>query len=83
VLPSDFDPERRPDLIFTKVNTQRLLALILTNLGVRSTITWSEGFLKPPPDLADRPPPAHALSPNRFYIDARRPRDDPYAYMRW
>ncbi len=83
VLPSDFDPGRRPDLIFTKVNTQRLLALVLTNLGVGSTVTWSDGFLKPPSDSADRPPPAHALSPNRFYTDARTPRDDPYAYMRW
>ncbi|NOY83185.1 MAG: hypothetical protein GXP31_19500 [Kiritimatiellaeota bacterium] len=83
VLPSDFDPERRPDLIFTKVNAQRLLALVLTNLGVRSTIMWSGGFLKPPPDSADRPLPAHALAPTRFYLDGRRPRDDPYAYMRW
>ena len=41
VAPSAFDPERRPDLIFSRVNTTRLLALTLTNAGARSGLTWT------------------------------------------
>lgn len=75
VAPSDFDPARRPDLIFTRVNTARLLTLVLTNCGVRSpSAGWSTG-------LAAAVPAATALP--ALYLDERVPRDDPYAYMRW
>ncbi len=43
-LPSDFSPERRPDLVFTQANVRRLLALTLTNLGAASRLPWSEGL---------------------------------------
>jgi hypothetical protein len=74
-LPADFDPARRPDLVFTKVNTARLLTLILTNGGVRTpSAGWSAG-------LASAQPAADSLP--TLYLDRRVPRDDPYAYMRW
>ncbi len=76
VLPADFDPGRRPDLIFTQVNTARLLSLILTNCGVRTAAPgWFAGLsAAATPAAAGRPP---------LYLDQRAPRDDPYAYMRW
>gem|GEM_PF-1604031 len=74
-LPADFDPARRPDLIFTRVNTARLLALLLANGGVRSPSTaWSAGLATAASAATNRPMP---------YLDQRVPRDDPYAYMRW
>jgi len=36
-----FDPERRPDLIFTRVNANRLLAITLTNAGACSGVRWT------------------------------------------
>jgi hypothetical protein len=47
--PRDFDPERRPDLVFTRVNVRRLWALVLANCGVRSELPWSARleFCKP------------------------------------
>jgi hypothetical protein len=69
--PGAFDPERRPDLVFTRVNTGRLLAFTLANSGVRSGVKWTAGFL------------AAETLPTGLYLDHRVPRDDPYAYMRW
>ncbi len=40
VMPSDFDPGKRPDLVFTRVNVSRLYALVLVNLGVQSHAPW-------------------------------------------
>ena len=74
-LPSDFDPARRPDLIFTKVNTARLLSLVLTNCGLQPAAPgWSAGLATAAPAATDLP---------ALYLDRRVPRDDPYAYMRW
>ena len=73
VLPADFDPARRPDLIFTKVNTARLLALVLTNCDVRTPLPgWSAGLTSAAP-----------TGTPSLYLDRRQSRDDPYAYMRW
>jgi len=70
-LPEDFDPAQRPDLVFTRVNTERLYALVLTNLGV-STGSRCTSRLGP-----------SAATEADLYTDQRVPRDDPYADMRW
>ncbi len=41
VLPSDFSPKQRPDLVFTHANVSRLLAVILTNLGAPVRSSWA------------------------------------------
>ncbi len=48
--PGDFDPARRPDLVFTQVNQDRLWALALTNLGAMSRMRWTN-FLDRQPGL--------------------------------
>ncbi|MFO7937717.1 MAG: hypothetical protein R6V06_08960 [Kiritimatiellia bacterium] len=70
--PDDFNPEERPDLIFTSVNTKRLYTIVLNNLGVHTGAQWSSF-------LGSRTTP----DDTKFYNDKRIPRDDPYAYMRW
>ena len=72
-LPGDFDPAQRPDLIFTRVNTERLHTLVLTNLGVPVGGRW-------PSRLG---PNAALATESDMYTDQRVPRDDPYADMRW
>ena len=72
-LPEDFDPAQRPDLVFTRVNTERLYAIVLGNLGVRLGTSWVSR-------LAGG---AAAETDALFYTDRRIPRDDPYADMRW
>ena len=71
-LPEDFDPALRPDLVFTRVNTERLYAAVLANLGVQGAVRWSSGLVQ------GGGPGGTAL-----YTDKRVPRDDPYADMRW
>jgi len=71
-LPGDFDPEQRPDLVFSQVNTERLYTLVLANLGVPVGNGWSSRL-----GPAATPPEAGV------YTDQRIPRDDPYANMRW
>ena len=71
-LPADFDPEQRPDLVFSQVNTERLYTLVLANLGVSVGPGWSSRL-----GPAATPPQAGV------YTDQRIPRDDPYANMRW
>ncbi|MEK6646089.1 MAG: beta galactosidase jelly roll domain-containing protein, partial [Candidatus Firestonebacteria bacterium] len=44
VSPSDFNPEYRPDLIFTKVNTSRLISQVMTNCGIKSGVSWLPCF---------------------------------------
>ena len=72
-LPGDFDPGKRPDLVFPRVNTERLYTIVLGNLGVRTGSPW-------PSYLGAR---ATKASESAFYTDKRVPRDDPYADMRW
>lgn len=71
--PQDFNPEKRPDLVFTKVNTDRLYTIVMNNLGVHAGACW-------PAYLG-----AHGAEADdsTFYTDKRVPRDDPYADMRW
>ena len=72
-LPEDFDPAKRPDLVFSRVNTERLYALVLHNLGVDLGPTWSSRI----------GPAAAPATEAALYTDQRVPRDDPYADMRW
>jgi beta-galactosidase len=72
-LPGDFAVDHRPDLVFSRVNTERLYTIVLGNLGVRTGEPWASW-------LAPGAPPA---SQKAFYTDTRVPRDDPYADMRW
>ena len=72
-LPGDFDPASRPDLVFTRVNTERLYSLVLSNLGVPVGTGWSSRLA----------PDAPAGNEAAMYTDQRLPRDDPYADMRW
>lgn len=71
-LPGDFDPEQRPDLVFSQVNTERLYTLVFANLGVPVGSGWSS-----------RLGPAATPPTTGVYTDQRIPRDDPYANMRW
>jgi len=71
--PKDFNPEKRPDLVFTKVNTDRLYTIVMNNLGVHMGTHW-------PACLG---PHAAQADDAAFYTDKRVPRDDPYADMRW
>jgi beta-galactosidase len=72
-LPGDFNPEQRPDLVFSRVNTERLYAIVLTNLGVSVGKNWAAAL----------GPAAEPGAETALYTDKRRPHDDPYAYMRW
>ena len=45
-LPDDFDPALRPDLVFTRVNTERLYSIVLGNLGVHEGAAWSSCLVK-------------------------------------
>ncbi len=71
--PGDFNPETRPDLVFTRVNTERLYTIVLSNLGVSTGAHW-------PSYLGPRAADADGTA---RYTDKRLPRDDPYADMRW
>lgn len=71
--PADFDPSTRPDLVFTRVNSERLCSLVLANLGVAVGRSWS----------ACLEPGAAPAAEEDLYTDKRLVRDDPYAYMRW
>ena len=74
-IPGDFEPRERQDLIFTRVQTIRLINLVLQNLGAcRSTKPnyWAQR-------LASNSPANEA----DLYNDKRTARDDPYAEMRW
>ncbi|MDA3923956.1 MAG: hypothetical protein PF904_04565 [Kiritimatiellae bacterium] len=71
--PRDFNIEKRPDLVFTRVNTERLYTIVLSNLGVITGGRWPS-FLGTQISKA---------SDAVFYTDKRLPRDDPYADMRW
>ncbi len=71
--PEDFDPDKRPDLVFSKVNTERVYTIVLANLGVRTGPSWASRL---------RPKVLRAAE-SAFYTDKRVPRDDPYADMRW
>lgn len=72
-LPEDFDPEQRPDLVFSRVNTERLYSIVLGNLGVQGGAVWSSCLSGGGTEAKEE----------RFYTDQRAPRDDPYADMRW
>ena len=72
-LPEDFDPAQRPDLTFTRVNTERLHTLVLANLGVPIGKPWSSCLGRNAPNATEAD----------LYTDQRVPRDDPYADMRW
>jgi len=72
-VPEDFDPDKRPDLIFSRVNTERVYTIVLANLGVQTGSRW-------PLRLGPKAPDATETT---FYTDKRVPRDDPYADMRW
>lgn len=69
-LPRDFDPEQRPDLVFSQVNTERLYTIVLGNLGVAVGKGWASCIGTPATEA-------------EVYTDQRVPRDDPYADMRW
>ncbi|HNX34381.1 MAG TPA: hypothetical protein PKM57_07130 [Kiritimatiellia bacterium] len=71
--PKDFKPEDRPDLVFTRVNTERLYTIVLGNLGVPAGVRWH----------AHLDAQAAEADGSAFYTDKRLPRDDPYADMRW
>lgn len=71
--PENFKPETRPDLVFTRVNTERLYTIVLSNLGVPAGVRW-------PSYLGAQ---AAETDGAAFYTDKRLPRDDPYADMRW
>jgi beta-galactosidase len=68
-----FDPAQRPDLVFSRVNSERLYSIVLGNLGVANEYGWAK-FLGP-----GAPSPREST----LYSDQRIPRDDPYADMRW
>ncbi len=74
-LPQDFDPTERMDLIFTRVQTTRLLNVILQNLGVYQSDT--------PNYWADRLASNSPAQESDLYNDKRTLHDDPYAEMRW
>ncbi len=72
-VPGDFDPEQRPDLVFSRVNTERLYTIVLGNLGVRTGTCWTSRLGAQAAEGAEA----------ALYTDTRIPRDDPYADMRW
>ena len=72
-LPEDFDPSQRPDLVFTRVNSERLYSIVLANLGIRDGATWSSCLAMGASEGGEA----------GLYTDQRTPRDDPYADMRW
>lgn len=73
--PADFDAEQRPDLVFSRVKTERLIGSVLANLGVQAGRSWAAALEKPAGDDSKRE--------GDCYSDTRRLRDDPYATMRW
>jgi hypothetical protein len=70
-IPADFRVDQRPDLVFSRVNTERLYTIVLGNLGVRTGSRWADWL------------GGGAATEKTFYTDKRVPRDDPYADMRW
>ena len=72
-LPEDFDPAQRPDLVHTRVNTERLYSIVLANLGAQIGPSWLTCLGAATANVTEA----------RFYTDQRTPRDDPYADMRW
>lgn len=71
--PEDFDLKTRPDMVYSRVVTERLLAIALTNLNAPATAySWADALTRQP-----------AGNQADHYTDTRIERDDPYAYMRW
>ncbi len=71
--PEDFDLKVRPDLVYSRVATERLLAIVLSNLNAPATdYSWADALARQP-----------AGNQADHYTDTRLERDDPYAYMRW
>lgn len=71
-LAEDFDINQRLDMVYSRVNTQRLHAIVRTNLGLPNDFSWAEKLEQPAKgNEADQ------------YTDKRLLRDDPYADMRW
>ena len=73
--PADFDAEQRPDLVFSRVKTERLITTVLGNLDVQCGRSWA--------DALEKSANADSRRETDCYSDTRRLRDDPYATMRW
>ena len=73
--PADFDAKQRPDLVFSRVKTERLIGNVLANLGVQAGRSWAAALEKSAGDAGRHE--------GDCYSDTRRLRDDPYATMRW
>ncbi|MBR0460214.1 MAG: hypothetical protein IJJ26_13340 [Victivallales bacterium] len=74
-ISDDFDLQERQDMVFTNVQTARLVNVVLQNLGVYRSAKpdyWTQRLAaSTPANEAD------------LYNDKRTIHDDPYAYMRW
>lgn len=74
-IPEDFDEQERPDLVFTNVQTTRLVNVVLQNLRVYRSAKpnyWAQCLAA-----------SAAADEADLYTDRRTLHDDPYAYMRW
>ncbi|MBR0459813.1 MAG: hypothetical protein IJJ26_11305 [Victivallales bacterium] len=74
-IPEDFPLKERQDMVFTNVQTARLINVVLQNLGVYHSSQnnyWAQR-------LASNV----TANPNDLYLDKRTGHDDPYANMRW